>query len=313
MLVVPAKTDLSRFYELEFDGASMPDSYPATIRSSRVSQDIGYIQTRLYGNVDVDGTSVIVVGEKTSQRNRFFAPASSGKAILGKEAAKRLELGPGDSLGIRDLSLTVAEVTNSPPDGLDMAVFTSLETAQEVLGRPGAINSMRMGGCWCRLDIPALASKVEGLLDGTRAITVAGVLKAQTGSLAVVKRYSVVAYAVAILLIAGIVIILVSSQVRRQKREIGLLLAIGAPTGLIKVFFVIMAGIMGTIGGALGYVLGSSFGDYAASRIVDMPVSAPPYLLGLVLAFSLLVSMASAYYPARRAANLDPTEILRES
>jgi putative ABC transport system permease protein len=193
-----------------------------------------------------------------------------------------------------------------------VGVFGSLEMAQEILDRPGEINAMRLAGCWCRVDVPALASQVEELLPDTKALTIAGMMKAQKGTVAVAKRYSVVTLAVAIFLIAAIVMVLISSQVKRQVREIGFLLATGAAPWFITLVFVAKAAIVGVIGGFAGYLLGFPLTEEIASRLIGLPLPAPEGLLGITLALSIVVSMLSALLPAARAARLDPAQVLRE-
>jgi hypothetical protein len=107
MLVVPAKTDLSRFYELEFDGPSMPDSYPATIQSSQVSQHIGYILARLdlesFRQKERDCLSclfqvtsfgifvlrMLVLGAQTGQGKRLWADHMPFREVLHASVENR--------------------------------------------------------------------------------------------------------------------------------------------------------------------------------------------------------------------------------
>ena len=40
-----------------------------------------------------------------------------------------------------------------------------LAAAQRVLGRPGELSALRLGGCWCRIDVATLAGEVEKLVQ----------------------------------------------------------------------------------------------------------------------------------------------------
>jgi ABC-type lipoprotein release transport system permease subunit len=191
-------------------------------------------------------------------------------------------------------------------------VYVALETAQKILDQRGGINAMRLAGCWCRLDVHTLAGQIQQHLPGTRAITVAGMLKAQTGSVAVMKRYSKVLHIVGLLLVCGIIIALVTVQVRRHRPEIGLLLAIGSAPRSIHWVFVIKAVLVGAIGAVLGYLLSVPL---TARLGVWLLGTSLPLVQGQLLPLvgaCVLVSAISAYLPARRAAGLDPTAVLRE-
>lgn len=312
MLVVPAETDLFDFYTQRYDDATMPEDYPDKIRSSSLGRHIRRIQPQLFGNLEVDGVPLILVGQKGLFRSTGPPGSSIPFAVLGDEAANHLDLAPGDTLIAGGESLVVKKVARSLPDGYDMAVLTELSVAQRILGRPGVINAMRMGGCWCRTDVPALAVDVQNLLPGTRAVTVAGVMKSQTGIIAKVKKYSKVLYGLAILLIAGITAALTSGQLRRQIREIGLLLAIGARSSSVIVLFILMAALVGSVGAAMGLLLGIPLTEYFTSRLIGYSLPISDIQFAPILALTIGVSIVSALVPALRAARLDPTIVLRE-
>jgi ABC-type antimicrobial peptide transport system permease subunit len=312
MLVVPSETDLADFYAMRYGGAAMPDSHPDKILKSDLRRHISLVQPRLYGNIEPSGVPLVLVGEQTIKRGRVANPFSSDKVTLGETAAERLSLGPSDTLEVNGLKLSVKGVTATPLDGLDVGVFGPLDLAQDVLDRSGEINAMRLAGCWCRVDVPKLASQVEDVLPDARAMTVAGMIKAQKGTVATAKRYSTVTLAVGVLLIAAIVVVLIASQVRRQIREIGFLLATGASPWFIVAIFITKAGIVGIIGGLAGYYLGFPLTEEVASRLIGLPVPVSTDLLGMTLGLSVTVSLLSAFLPAVRAARLDPTAVLRE-
>ncbi len=312
MLIVPSETDLAEFYSMRYGSVSMPDTYPEKVQSSRVGQHIRSLQSRLYANVATGGTALTLIGERRVMGGRQFGAFPRDQALIGETAARKVGVSRFDDLEINNHSLTVAGVIRNPPEELDVGVYTSLETAQATLDRPGEINAMRLAGCWCRLDVPGLAAEVEQILPGTRAITVAGMMKAQKGTIVEAKKYSLITLTVAILLIGGIMIALMLSQVRRQAREIGLLLATGATPRHIALLFVASAAMAGGVGGLAGYYLGIPLTAKVASALIGLPMSVSENLLGMTLVFSILVSSLAAFPPAAYAARLDPAEVLRE-
>ena len=118
----------------------------------------------------------------------------------------------------------------------------------------------------------------------------------------------------------GIVNTMVMSIFERF-REIGIMKAVGAGDGDIKRIFFFESGTIGLLGGAAGCVLG-----WAVSLLINRVVNyylarqgmpyidyfAFPFWLFLgAMGFSLLVSLVSGIYPARRAARVDPVVALR--
>ncbi len=312
MLVVPLKTDLADFYAMHYGHEAMPDTHPDKILKSDLRRQISMAQPRLYGNIEPNGVPLVLVGQQTITRRGAANPFSSSDVTLGETAAERLSLKPSDTMQVNGLELRVEGVTTKPLEGLDVGVFGPLDLAQDTLDRPGEINAMRLAGCWCRVDVPKLASQVEDLLPDAKAMTIAGMIKAQKGTIATAKRYSTVTLAVGVVLIAAIVVVLIASQVRRQIREIGFLLATGASPWFVIAIFITKAGLVGLIGGFVGYYLGSPLTEEVASRLIGLPLHASTDLLGVTLGLSVTISILSASLPAIRAARLDPTAVLRE-
>jgi hypothetical protein len=308
MLVVASATDLAAFHDQRYGPESLRDDAPGVLRSSRVAQHLRSIEARLYGNLKAGDGELIVVGQDVE----WPALGDLEPAILGPTAARVLGASEGGTFRLGGQTFSVLQVAEAPSDGLDTGVFMPLTSAQRLLGRPGALSALRLGGCWCRIDVATLAGEVEQLLPGSRAITVAGMLKAQKGSVATMQRYSSVLLATGIAVVALIVAALAASQARRRSRELGLLAAIGAPPGLLARIFTLQAAVAGGMGGALGWALAIPLTQRVGAAVLGSPLNPPAGLLAPVIGLAALVSAVAAAIPAHRAAALDPTVVLRE-
>jgi putative ABC transport system permease protein len=113
------------------------------------------------------------------------------------------------------------------------------------------------------------------------------------------------------LLVGGIGIMNVMLvSVTERTREIGIRLAIGARERDVLLQFLIEAVVMSALGGVLGIILGLA-GSAAAASALHLPFVLRPEIVALAVAFSAGVGVAFGYFPARRAARLDPIEALR--
>lgn len=309
MLVVPAATDLAAFHAQRYGPEALPDTFPDTIRSSHVAQHIRSIEARVYGNLRAGGGEVIVVG----QADGWPALGDVEPAVLGPEAARALGVASGGSFRLGDQPFTALQVAEPPPDGLDAAVFMPLAAAQRVLGRPGELSALRLGGCWCRIDVATLAGEVEKLVPGARAVTVAGMVKAQKGSVETMKRYSTLLHLTGLGVVALVIGSLAASQARRRARELGLLVAVGAPPRALAALFTLQAAVAGAAGGVVGWALAAPLTSWLGAALLGNALAPPAGLLLPAAGLAALVSAVAAFIPAARAASLDPTVVLRES
>jgi putative ABC transport system permease protein len=113
------------------------------------------------------------------------------------------------------------------------------------------------------------------------------------------------------LLVGGIGIMnIMLVSVTERTREIGVRLAIGATANQVLLQFLVEAIVLSLIGGLLGIILGLALG-YAGAQILDVPFWPDPVIILIAFAFSACVGIVFGYFPARRAARLDPIEALR--
>lgn len=113
------------------------------------------------------------------------------------------------------------------------------------------------------------------------------------------------------LLVAGIGIMnIMLVSVTERTREIGLRVALGARSAAILRQFLIEAVVLSTGGGAIGVVLGVA-GAASIALFAHWPATVPLTAVLLALAFSAAVGVFFGYWPARKAAALDPIRALR--
>jgi len=126
---------------------------------------------------------------------------------------------------------------------------------------------------------------------------------AQTGMLRNVAAVS--------LLVGGIGIMnIMLVSVTERTREIGIRLAIGASEGQVLLQFLVEAVVLSAAGGLIGIALGIG-GSLALAQAMGWPFVVTPLWIGVAFAISVGIGVIFGYYPARKAARLDPIEALR--
>jgi putative ABC transport system permease protein len=149
-----------------------------------------------------------------------------------------------------------------------------------------------------------------GDADNFRVINFADMIKQRA---AATETMSVLlAFTAAVSLIVGGVgvmnIMLVS--VTERTREIGLRMAIGARGGDILLQFLVEAVALCTLGGIIGMAVGWA-GVFAYAQISKAPMLVSPVIIGTALGAAASVGVIFGFFPARRAAQLDPIQALR--
>jgi putative ABC transport system permease protein len=113
------------------------------------------------------------------------------------------------------------------------------------------------------------------------------------------------------LLVGGIGIMnIMLVSVTERTREIGVRMAIGATESDVQRQFLSEAMVLSFIGGLVGIVFGI-FGSIAVSDMFQWATLVSPISIVIAAAFSAAVGIFFGYYPAKRAARLDPIEALR--
>ena len=99
-------------------------------------------------------------------------------------------------------------------------------------------------------------------------------------------------------------------SVTERTREIGTRLAVGAMARDVLLQFLIEAVVLAALGGLIGIILGLTAGALATNAF-GVPFVLNPSIVLLSFTFSAVVGIVFGYFPARRAARLDPIEALR--
>jgi putative ABC transport system permease protein len=254
-------------------------------------------------------------------------------AILGQTTAQNLFAGAeplGQIIRIKRVPFTVVGVLDGKGQSSwgqdqDDVILIPLSTAKtKVLGASQA-NARAVGAISVKIrpgqDMAEAEAQIRALLRQRHRLpplqeddfwlrNLSEVLRTQEES-AQVMTYLLAAIASVSLLVGGIGIMnIMLVSVTERTREIGLRMAVGARSRDILVQFLVEATTLCLIGGLIGIALGLA-GSGAINYFAEWRTLILPDAIALAFGFAAAVGILFGFYPARKAARLDPIEALR--
>jgi len=262
---------------------------------------------------DVDGaTKVVLLGQTTTQ-NLFGDADPLGQVV-------RIKKVPFTVIGILD-----KKGQNSWGQDQDDVALIPLSTAKKKVLGVSQANARSVGAISVKVrtgeDMAEAESQMRALLrqrhrlqpyqdDDFTIRNLSEILQTQEES-SKVMTYLLAAIASVSLLVGGIGIMnIMLVSVTERTREIGLRMAVGARGRDILMQFLVEAVTLSLIGGVIGIVLGLG-GSRAISQFAEWRTHVPLEAVAMAFGFAAAVGVFFGFYPARKAARLDPIEALR--
>ena len=281
------------------------------------ANEVDLLAGRFLRQKDVDGErSTCVVSDKLVN-NMFGGDAETalGSEISVDQGGERLRF---RIVGVYEYEANIMNISMAAEEDISTALYIPVTTAKHISGAADGYASITVIAA-DDADSAVVAAEVESFLsryyrtneDYTIfAMSMDSVIESVN---VVMDRLSIAISVIAAisLLVGGIgVMNIMLVSVTERTREIGTRKALGATNGNIRIQFVVESMIICLVGGIIGIILGAILG-YVGSSLLDAP--AFPSLGSIVLAvgFSLTVGVFFGYYPANKAACMDPIEALR--
>ena len=272
------------------------------------------------------------VGNWTIAKGRNFTLGEdrAGLAVcLIGQTVRRSLFGQGDPVGqtVRIKSITCQVVGLLAPKGAgsfgqdqDDIIVMPIRLLQRRLAGDNDVNSIQISLTRGVATAEAV-QEIEALMRERRRITIGTdddfsvtdmkEVASMLNSVNTVLSGLLSSVAAVSLLVGGIGIMnIMLVSVTERTREIGIRLAVGASAGQVLMQFLVESVVLSLLGGVIGIVVGLGMA-WGASRIMAIPFAPDPLIVLLAFGFSAVVGVVFGFFPARRAARLDPIEALR--
>lgn len=256
----------------------------------------------------------------SKMRSGSFRPAGA-EAVIGEVLAADLGVGVGDKIrvatpeGRGDVFTVVGTFDLGNKEVNARWVLVPLRAAQTLLDLAGGATTLEV-----KVDDIFGAERVAGEIRSRFGLEADSWMKlnqqllvglrSQSASSWMIQGLVVVAVALGIASVLGVSVI-------QKSREIGILKATGTSTGRIQRIFLIEGAVVGGVGSVLGGLLGAAmalfFAGLARAPTGDalFPVDLTPGLFAAASLVAVVTGTLAAWFPASRAARLDPAEVIR--
>ena len=320
--------------------------YAADIEAVGLTESVGSGQVkdgRLYANVSVSGVNdgAFQINDVDLQAGRFLEQkdcdgernvcvvsdrlvqnlfAGDTQAALGSEVSVQLR---NDRVRLRIVGVYTYKasafmVSTASDKDLSTTLYIPVTTAKRLTGAADGysyFNVMAAAGA----DSTAVGTEISNFINRyyrnnddyrVTSMSMESVIESVDSMM---RKLSIAISVIAAisLLVGGIgVMNIMLVSVTERTREIGTRKALGATNGDIREQFVVESIIICLVGGIIGILLGTLLG-YVGSSLLDAPSLPSLGSIALAVGFSLAVGVFFGYYPANKAAKLDPIEALR--
>ncbi len=249
-------------------------------------------------------------------------------AVLGSTVANNLFLGAdpvGQQVQLRGVPFSVIgvlETKGQTASGTDQddVIIIPYTTAQSRLSGSPRIWQI-LAATYSPTDIPTAQQEMKALLreshrlgaDDEDDFTIRNqteLAEAASGTTQVMS-YLLAAIASISLLVGGIGIMnIMLVSVTERTREIGIRMAIGARGSDVLTQFLVESVVMSLLGGIIGLLVGFA-GAAILGKVTGWSTATPPEAVAIAVVFSAAVGIFFGFYPARKAASLNPIQALR--
>lgn len=276
------------------------------------------------GMIPADITNVSTIENYMVEGSINDLIANPDGIIIGSEIAEKLSLYRGESLSVTSTngqvrSFKILGIFRTGRSSYDNSqTFASLKRVQALLDRPDRANNIIM-----KLPDPYAAREVAERIEqqiGYKSVSWQETSEDLMNTLSIRNTimYTVVS---AVLIVAAFGIYnVISTVVLEKQRDIAILKSMGFEAGDVKKIFVIQGVLLGISGCLAGIPLGCAFmlglmqvrfKPPGGNEFINMPLDWGWHQFAIAAGFAMIASVLAAFLPARKAALVQPVEILR--
>ncbi len=348
ILILPKSANIQNYYSADFQDELIPEKYVDALVNSSL-QGLDNLSPKLSFKTELKGKSVILTGilpksefkskamwqgtlgvfskpegcgtvpvipgvtdaKETLVRKRVIDDLSETSVLVGAGIAADLKLAEGDTIEISGKKFRIEALLPQTGTVDDARVFAHLKVVQQISGKKDSLNVIEIVGC-CAAISGGLIQKINTLLPDARVVTISQIVQTQISTNGIMNNLSSLLLVVIVLIGGAGIANYMFSNVHERRKEIGIMMALGAmPLWIVKMFM-LKAFIIGLIGGLIGYGVGTVMAVTLGPALAGIPVFPMPWLISYSMLISIAITLVGSLPPAYKATRVDPYVIMRE-
>jgi putative ABC transport system permease protein len=350
IMVLPQAASVDDYYSADIDAPTFPEEYVDRLTNSMLP-GVDNLSPRLTRRIKVNEIPVILTGilpanelaskpiwqtaglvgeglnaacDPNTMANKSYGyedeklqrkavdSLAADEVLVGSVIAQRLKLTDGMSLTMEGQSFTIAKILPETGTIDDNRVYAHLHIVQNLLGINGQVSAIEVMGC-CSAISDGLLGKMRNILPDTRITTINQIVSTQIETNNLMAKISMI-FLVIIVLVGAITIgNYMWANVEERRREIGVLITIGAKKSSIYHLFLVKSVILGFVGGITGYILGTLSAMVLGPQLAGLTTSPVPIYFIISILVAIVIALLGSIIPVYRAARLDPAMIMQET
>ncbi len=260
---------------------------------------------------------------------------SLDEILIGEELAKNLEISVNDELKFGDKSYKIVGILYNGGE-FSNKIISSLKLAQNLTNLQGkvekvevsaltvpendlalkarknvdALNQVEYDMWYCTAYVSSIAYQIEEDFKGAAAKAQTQISDAESAIVGKIQSLMAIVSLISLIIASIAIASLMTSDIYRRKKEIGLLKALGANSTQIYLIFALDSVIVALFSSIVGTIFGYAVSQIISYMIFSHFIEISLVVLPVTIFFSVLISIIGSLIPMKNVVELLPAEVL---